>query len=544
MLKNTRRLPLTLMCLLVFFLMETHIVFAVSTPKVALVLGGGAARGFSHIGLIQAFEENGVPIDMLVGTSMGSVVSGLYAAGYSVENMKEIATQLNVASLIDILIPPKGGFINTARLEQYLDVLLHHKTFAELDTPFYSVITELATGEELALNQGKVSTGIQASMSIPALFPAVSINDVYYVDGGMKNAVPVNTASNFGADVIIGVDVKKELKSINYNSVLNNLQLAMWFMIDGYVELNTAEADVIIIPDVKFDSYMDYQKAEMFIEEGYLAGIKYMEQIKTAILAHDPDFEFVPYQQQGYSQECLEKIITKAEKTALNTKRPFSVTPQIQLSDDCALKLGLKLSHGPLSWFNLGYRYGFSAAEGGHEVFFGWSKPAVGQGELFVRKLNMNEKLNVGIKLEFPLIKNTRFQGSYQLNGTYKWRVSIVNNAVLKQKNFQLGSAAALVKKINADTEPIYLNLSGRIKLYLTDEFFSLMEITLARPYIYGQVDLESLLSKWEPNTSYQAGLGTNFRLFGMYPFDVNIGMIRNVDTTLNWKFSVFKEEF
>lgn len=70
------------------------------------------------------------------------------------------------------------------------------------------------------------------------------------------------------------------------------------------------------------------------------------------------------------------------------------------------------------------------------------------------------------------------------------------------------------------------------------------MEITLARPYIYGQVDLESLLSKWEPNTSYQAGLGTNFRLFGMYPFDVNIGMIRNVDTTLNWKFSVFKEEF
>ncbi len=544
MLKSTSKIPLTLLLLMIFFLMISPMGCAASNPKVALVLGGGAARGFSHIGLIQAFEENGIPIDMLVGTSMGSIVSGLYAAGYSVDNMKEIVTQLDTASLIDILIPPKGGFINTARLERYLDVLLHQKTFSQLDTAFYSVITELVSGEELALNHGKVSTAIQASMSIPALFPAVPISDVYYVDGGMRNAVPVNVAADLGADVIIGVDVKKELKTINYNSILNNLQLAMWFMIDGYVELNTAEADVIIIPDVKYDSYMDYQKAEMFIEEGYLAGIKYMEQIKAAILAHDPDFQFIPYKQQGYSQEYLEKIILKAEKTALNTKRPFSVTPQILLSDDNALKFGLKLSHGPLSWFNLGYRYGFSPAEKGHEAFFGWSKPDRVQAEVFVRNLNMNEQPNIGVKLEFPLIESTVFQGSYQLNGAYKWRVSLVNHAILKHKSFELGSAASLTKRINADTEAIYLNLGSKIKLYLSDEYFSLMEITLARPYIYGRIDLESLLSKWEPGTSYQAGLGANFRLFGMYPFDVNVGLIRNFDATLDWTFSVFKEDF
>src|SRR5690554_6693819 len=122
---------------------NTAVAMPENKPTVALVLGGGAARGFSHIGLIQAFEENGIPIDILIGTSMGSIVASLYAAGYSVENMTEIVTGLDTGSLIDFQIPPKGGLINTTRLRHFLDVLLEHKTFDQLDTSFYSVITQL-----------------------------------------------------------------------------------------------------------------------------------------------------------------------------------------------------------------------------------------------------------------------------------------------------------------------------------------------------------------------------------------------------------------
>ena len=103
----------------------------------------------------------------------------------------------------------------------------------------------------------------------------------------MKNAVPANVAEDKGADVIIAVDVKKELPEVDFNNILNNVQLTMWFMIDGYVQLNTEGADVIIVPEVKFDSYMDFQRADYFIEQGYASGLAYMEEIKRAILAED-----------------------------------------------------------------------------------------------------------------------------------------------------------------------------------------------------------------------------------------------------------------
>lgn len=95
-----------------------------NTPTVALVLGGGSARGFSHIGLIKALEENGIPVDMIVGTSMGSIVAGLYAGGFSVENMEVIATHLDTSKLFDIPLPPTGGVVDSTGIQVFLDELL------------------------------------------------------------------------------------------------------------------------------------------------------------------------------------------------------------------------------------------------------------------------------------------------------------------------------------------------------------------------------------------------------------------------------------
>ncbi len=158
--------------ILALILAVTTAAAANDTPQIALVLGGGSARGgFSHIGLIKALEENGIPIDLIVGTSMGSIIAGLYSAGYSVENLTDIVTAADTTALLDISVPLRGGVVDTAGLLHFLDILLDGKEFAELPIDFYSVIVNLGTGKELALNEGRVSTGILASMSIPGMFP-------------------------------------------------------------------------------------------------------------------------------------------------------------------------------------------------------------------------------------------------------------------------------------------------------------------------------------------------------------------------------------
>ena len=183
----------------------------VSKPAVALVLGGGSAWGLSHIGLLKSLEENGVPIDLLVGTSMGSIIAGLYAAGYSVDNIIEIFTSFDPATLFDIPFPPSGGYIETKGLQQYLDTLLSSKTYDLLDIPCYPVAVNLRTGQVQVLNRGKLSTGIQASMSIPGVFPPVLVEGEYYVDGGLKNQVAADVAADLGAEIIIAVYLKSKL---------------------------------------------------------------------------------------------------------------------------------------------------------------------------------------------------------------------------------------------------------------------------------------------------------------------------------------------
>lgn len=149
------------------------------------------------------------------------------------------------------------------------------------------------------------------------------IDGQYYVDGGLKNQVPANVAAEQGADVIIAVSLEKEPQNLDHRNILTNLKLTLTVMMDGYTQANLAMADVVIVPDVKTDSYMDYQKAEYFIEQGYHAGLAYMDQIKEAILEHDPNFQFVPYKQQGFSSKELAQILEIAENNCKSSKTLF-----------------------------------------------------------------------------------------------------------------------------------------------------------------------------------------------------------------------------
>lgn len=521
--RKSNVLTKTLVAIIVIILGIGPTVAAASRPTVGLVLGGGAARGFSHIGLIKAMEEQGIPIDLLVGTSMGSIVASLYAAGYSVENMETIIDSLNLSQLVDIAVPPKGGLVNTTKILYYLDTLLEGKHFSDLTIPFYSVITELRTGTEVALNEGPVSRGVQASMSIPALFPAVEIDGRYYVDGGMKNAVPANVAKDHGADVVIAVDVKKDLEEVDYDSILNNLQLTLWFMIDGYVELNTADADVIIVPDVMFDSYMSFQKADYFINQGYSSGLAYIEQIKEAILAHDPNFEFIPYSQPGYSEHEVEQVIREAQKAVAQIAPPLSIMPEFKLDQPVAM--GLSMSGGPLGWWKGGYRYWFGD-ENGHEGFFGWKRPGIGSITLGIRTSSAWDGLAYRWELATaPLGGTTTIKAVYQTEGQERWSLSAHNPRLLSTGRLAMGINAELGQK-RLPEEQIFLRLEPIVKIYPTADYVPVLEAALVRPYFYAGIDWEYTANSHDA-LDIHGGLGSEILLFGLYPLEMRLGLER-----------------
>ncbi len=210
--------------------------------KVAVVLSGGGAKGVAHIGALRVIEEAGIPIDMIVGTSMGSIIGGLYCIGYTPDQLdsmvmsqdwnlllsdrserryrtfsqKETDSKYLVSLTFGKRMEGFGGLINGANLEMLFNDLMvgYHDSinFRDLPIPFACVAADIVDGKPVVFKEGVLSTAMRASMAIPAVFSPVYIGDMVLVDGGMLNNFPTNVAMDMGADIIIGVDVQSELK--------------------------------------------------------------------------------------------------------------------------------------------------------------------------------------------------------------------------------------------------------------------------------------------------------------------------------------------
>lgn len=291
---------------------------ALARPTVGVVLGGGAARGLSHIGLLKAFDEEGIPVDLLVGASMGSIVAGLYAAGMTPEQLEWMVQEVELSELFAPRLPLKAGVFDTGPFERFLHELTGALTMEELSIPFYSVITHIVTGETIPLGHGPLSRAIIASMSIPGMFPPVEIDGGMYVDGGIMEPVPAATARRLGADVVIAVDVRRELEEIDHDSILTNLQLTLYFVLDHNTEVQLEHADIVIAPGVETASYMEYGRAAEFIAEGYAAAKAAIPEIKALLREKDPAIEFVPRNGSGTVDEAFrarfERALAAAEK--------------------------------------------------------------------------------------------------------------------------------------------------------------------------------------------------------------------------------------
>jgi NTE family protein len=219
-------------------------------PIIALVLGSGGYRGFAHIGVIKVLEANDIHIDIIVGTSAGSVVGALYAGGYTGNGIEQIALGLDQENLDDYDIS-KRGYIRGERLQDFIDRKLNNRSIEQLDRPFVAVSTQLRTGNEVDFNRGNAGKAVRASSSIPGVYYPVQIGDEEYVDGDLKNPVAANVAREMGADIVIAVDISQQPKdNPPPEDIIDILKQSLRIMRQSILEYKLGPAQVVIRPDI------------------------------------------------------------------------------------------------------------------------------------------------------------------------------------------------------------------------------------------------------------------------------------------------------
>ncbi len=252
-------------------------------PRVGLVLGGGAARGFAHIGVIQVLEEAGIRPDLVVGTSAGSVVAALYASGKTGREMQSIAEAMDEASFSDWRLPFfKPGVLKGEALARFVKSQVDGRQIQELPMRLGVVATDLQSGQGVLFQRGDVATAVRASSAIPAVFQPVSIAGRDYVDGGLVAPVPVEYARQMGAQVVIAVDISSAPQT---NTALDTFQILMQtFSIMGKrinaFELRTA--DVVVQPELGGLSSTSFSSRSQAIAAGRLAMLSMMSKLRIA----------------------------------------------------------------------------------------------------------------------------------------------------------------------------------------------------------------------------------------------------------------------
>lgn len=192
----------------------------ISSPKIALVLGGGGARGFAHIGVIKALEENGIRPNLIVGTSSGAMVGAIYASGKRPNELEQIALNMDDTALLDITAS-KQGIIEGQALANFINQQVGHKPLEQLPITFVSVATQMHTGVATAFQTGDTGQAVRASASVPNVFipPRIPASGGQkYIDGGRSALLPSRIAKEFGADIIIAVDIMADSSSTPNNT--------------------------------------------------------------------------------------------------------------------------------------------------------------------------------------------------------------------------------------------------------------------------------------------------------------------------------------
>lgn len=260
--------------------------------RIGIAFGGGAALGLAQIGIIQVLEESNIPIDIISGTSIGSVIGGLWAAGITGKQMEEICAEFDSAfkmiKLLDITIP-KQGLLSGKNVLQFLENYLQDITFNELKIPFRAVACDILTRNEIIIKTGKVSEGIRASAAIPGVFAPIQTEDKILVDGGVVDPLPVSVLSSEGVKKIIAINsmpssnmlMKSNLsQNPNFFDIMINSLYSLQYRIAKYA---TNDADIYMNPILPKSSWYEFYRAKEFIELGRETMQNYLPEVKNLI---------------------------------------------------------------------------------------------------------------------------------------------------------------------------------------------------------------------------------------------------------------------
>ena len=282
-------------------------------PKVGLVLSGGGAKGLAHIGVLKTLDSLNIKVDYIAGTSMGAVVGGLYASGYSAKQMDSIFSKLDVNALLQDYTPresksfyekrndeiyaltlpfsnfklglPSGlskGLYNFNLISRLTKHVSHIREFNQLPIPFLCIATDLETGNQVVLEKGILAEAIIASGALPTLYNPIEINGRLLIDGGVVNNYPVEELTSRGITVIIGVDVQEGLKNrTQLNDVTAVLSQINNFSMIEKMEEKKRLTTIYINPEVKGYSVVSFEKGIEIIQKGKDKANEYLNQIKA-----------------------------------------------------------------------------------------------------------------------------------------------------------------------------------------------------------------------------------------------------------------------
>ncbi len=255
-------------------------------PVVALVLGAGAARGFAHIGVIKALEAQGIRPDIIVGSSAGSVIAALYAAGASGNDLNRIALNLDEATIADWGLPFAGrfgGLIKGDALQAMVNREVQNKSIEQMRIPLGIVATELQSGKGILFRSGNTGLAVRASCSVPGVFQPAVISGKEYVDGGLVAPVPVSYAKQMGATLVIAVNISSEPVHQDATGTFGILQQTISIMQRSINQYELKGADIVITPHLKQMSSGDFKSRNSAILAGEIAAQEQMPLIKEKL---------------------------------------------------------------------------------------------------------------------------------------------------------------------------------------------------------------------------------------------------------------------
>lgn len=253
-------------------------------PRIGLALGGGAARGFAHVGVIQVLEEAGIRPALVTGTSAGSLVAALYASGKTGMQLQQVAESMEEATFADWTLPIfSRGLLRGDALARYVHAQVGGRLIENLPLPLGIVATDLNSGQGVLFQRGDTATAVRASSAVPAVFQPVRVAGREYVDGGLVSPVPVRFARQMGAELVIAVDISNVPDVNPAGDTLQILLQTFTIMGRSINSWELRDADVVVRPALNGVASADFNARKRAIQAGRLAMQQLLPQLKVAI---------------------------------------------------------------------------------------------------------------------------------------------------------------------------------------------------------------------------------------------------------------------